>query len=55
MHKIIEKILEPSRIEVGSNFKLKIKAIRYATYNELKGRLNYTNIQNYEYKNLKGE
>ena len=55
MQKIIEKILEPSQIETGSNFKLKIRAIRYANYSEVKGRLNYTNIQNYEYKNLKGE
>ena len=55
MPKIIEKILEPSRIETGSIFKLKIKAIRYATYKEVKNKLNYTNIQNFEYKTLKGE
>jgi len=55
MQKIIEKIIEPSHIEVGSTFLLKIKAIRYATYQELKNRLNYTTIQQYTYSQLKGE
>lgn len=55
MKKIIEKIIEPSHIEVGSTFLLKIKAIRYATYQELKNRLNYTTIQQYTYSQLKGE
>lgn len=55
MSKIIEKVIEPSRIEVGSIFKIKVKAIRYATYREVKNRLDYTSIQDYEYKTLKGE
>lgn len=55
MQKIIEKIIEPSHIEVGSTFLLKIKAIRYATYQELKNRLDYTTIQQYTYSQLKGE
>ena len=55
MSKIKEIILEPSRIEVGSTFMLKIKAIRSATYYELKTRLNYTTIQNYTYGELKGD
>ena len=55
MSKIIEKIIEPSRIEVGSIFKLKIKAIRYATYKELKDGFTYTTIQDYTYSELKGE
>lgn len=55
MQKIIEKIIEPSHIEIGSTFLLKIKAIRYATYQELKNRLNYTTIQQYTYSQLKGE
>ena len=55
MKKIIEKIIEPSHIEVGSTFLLKIKAIRYATYQELKNRLDYTTIQQYTYSQLKGE
>ena len=53
--KIIEKIIEPSRVEIGSIFKLKIKAIRYATYQEMKNRLNYTTTENYTYNDLKGE
>lgn len=55
MQKIIEKILEPSRIETGSNFKLKIKAIRYATYSEIKGRFHYDVLKKYQYNFLKGE
>lgn len=53
-NKIIEKILEPSKIYVGSNFLLKIKAIRYATYEEIKART-YNNIKSYTYKELKGD
>lgn len=52
--KIIEKIIEPSKILAGSNLKLKIKAIRYATYRELKEK-QYRNIKTYDYKTLKGE
>ena len=47
MQKIIEKFTEPSRIETGSSFTLKIKAIRYATYQELKNRLTYTQTEAY--------
>ena len=54
VNKIIEKILEPSRIETGSNFLLKIKAIRYATYEELKTKT-YNEVKNYTYSELKGE
>lgn len=35
-NKIIEKIIEPSKIVVGSTFTLKIKAIRYMTCAEMK-------------------
>ena len=35
MNKIIEVITEPARVETGSKFVLKIKAIRYLTYKEL--------------------
>lgn len=38
----------------GSSFKLKIKAIRYATYSELKERT-YNTIKTFKYKNLKGD
>ena len=35
-NKIIEKIIEPTKVYVGSSFKLKIKAIRYLTCKEAK-------------------
>lgn len=54
MFEIKEKILEPSKIYVGSSFLLKIKAIRSTTYNELKIK-NYTYIKTYKYKDLKGD
>lgn len=55
MNKIVEIQVEPSRVEVGSTFKLKVKAIRYATYDEIKTKLTYTTIENYTYNELKGE
>ena len=55
MSKIKEIILEPSKIYAGSNFLLKIKAIRYATYQELKQKKTYLTVQDYSYSNLKGE
>lgn len=36
MSKIIEKIVEPDKIHVGSTFKLKVKVIRYITCKEAK-------------------
>ena len=54
MNKIVEKIIEPSRIEVGSIFKLKIKAIRYMSYEEMKERTVYK-IKQYTVAELKGE
>ena len=53
-NKITEIITEPNKIHVGSVFKLKIKAIRYATYNELKTKT-YNEVKNYTYSKLKGE
>lgn len=53
--KITEVQVEPSKVEVGSTFKLKIKAIRYATYNEVKTKLTYNTLKNYTYGQLKGE
>ena len=53
-NKIIEIITEPNKIYVGSSFKLKIKAIRYATYNEVKTKT-YNQIKSYTYNQLKGE
>lgn len=54
MSKIIEKVLEPSKIEVNSIFKLKIKAIRYLIYIEVK-ELEIGEIKKYTVKQLKGE
>ena len=54
MNKITEKIIEPNKVYVGSTFKLKIKAIRYMTYRETKTK-NYNYIDDFEYKDLKGE
>ena len=55
MNKIIDKITEPSRIEVGSSFLLKIKAIRYATYKEIQPKT-YQHVNDaFTYKELKGD
>lgn len=53
-NKIIEKILEPSKIHVGSNFLLKIRVIRYATYEELKSKT-YNIVKTFNYKELGGK
>lgn len=53
-NKITEIIVEPTKLYVGSSFRLKVKAIRYATYNELKP-FNYNEVKNYTYKELKGD
>lgn len=54
MSKIIEKIVEPDEITVGSTFKLKVKVIDYLTYRELKTKT-YNYYKNLRYKDLKGE
>lgn len=53
MQKIQEIILEPDKIRVGSTFRLKVKAINYLTYKELKSQ-NYNYFKDYEYKDVKG-
>lgn len=55
MNKIIEKIVEPNKLYVGSTFLLKIKAIRYLTYQEVKDNFTYTTIQEKTYSTLKGD
>ena len=59
MHnKIKEIILEPTKINVGSLFKLKIKAIQYLTYLEIKtedSTNTYNKLKQFTYKELKGE
>lgn len=54
-NKITEILVEPSKVETGSTFMLKIKAIRYATYKELKDKLTYNTLKDYTYGELKGE
>ena len=53
LNKIIEVLTEPSEIYKGSNFLLKIKVIRYITYDEAKTKT-YNEIKNYTYNELKG-
>ena len=45
-NKIIEIITEPDKIRVGSTFLLKVKAISYLTYNEVKTKT-YSYMKNY--------
>ena len=51
--KIQEIIVEPTKVKVGSAFRLKVKTINYLTYKEMKTK-NYKYFKNYKYKNLKG-
>ena len=53
MNKIIEKITEPSKVYVGSVFKLKIKAIRYMTCREMKT-ITCLGAKNYKCKEVTG-
>lgn len=58
MNKIQEVILEPSVIYTGSKFKIKIRAIRGATYQELVDKAyKYQTLKdkNITYGDLKGE
>ena len=54
MKKIIEKIVEPASIRVGSTFKLKVKAIMYLTYSEI-NQLKVSKLREFKVKQLKGE
>ena len=54
-NKIVEIQVEPSRVEVGSTFKLKVKAKRSATYQEIKDNKSYLQLKSYTYGQLKGE
>lgn len=53
-NKITEVIIEPTTIYTGDRFKLKVKAIRYVTYDELR-ELTYNQVRNFTWGNLKGE
>ena len=52
--KIVETIVEPNKIEVGTRFKLKVKVIEYLTYSEIKN-LSTLQLKKYSPKQLKGE
>jgi len=54
-NKIEEIIVEPVHIETGSTFKIKIKAKRSATYQEIKDNKSYLQLKSYTYGQLKGE
>ena len=53
-NKITEVIIEPTNVYTGDRFRLKVKAIRYLTFNELK-ELTYNQVRNFTWGNLKGE
>lgn len=55
MNKIKEILVEPNKIEVGSTFLLKIKAIRYLTYREIKENKTYTELKDLTFGQLKGD
>ena len=54
-NKITEILVEPSKVETGSTFKIKIKAKRSATYQEIKDYKTYLQLKSYTYGQLKGE
>lgn len=54
MSKIIERIVEPNHIEVGSTFKLKVRVIEYLAYSEIK-ELTVEQLKKYTTSELKGE
>ena len=54
-NKIINVLVEPSKVYQGSTFLLKIKAKRYASYDNIKNKLTYTTLEDYTYNQLKGE
>ena len=51
--KIVETIVEPQKIEVGSKFKIKVKVIEYLTYSEIKN-LTISQLKQYSINQLKG-
>lgn len=53
-NKIIEKLIEPVKVETGSIFKIKIKAVRGLTYTEIQN-LTYRELKVYTYSQLKGD
>lgn len=54
MNKIKEILVEPNIVYTGSKVKIKIKAVRGATYEELKS-ISWNELKKYTYSELKGE
>lgn len=54
MSKIKEIILEPSKMRVGDTFKIKVRAIRHATYAEIKD-MKIQELEEYTVGELKGD
>lgn len=54
MSKIQEIIIEPNCVVVGAIFKLKVKAVEYLTYSEIK-ELTVEQLKQYTTSELKGE
>lgn len=55
MNKIKEIIIEPQPLYVNSNFKIKIKAQRGATFQELKDKMTFNDLKEYSFNDLKGD
>ncbi len=53
-NKIIDIIVEPTPVYEGSTFRLKVKAIRGLTYEELKT-ITYEDLKDYTYSEVKGD
>ena len=54
MSKIREIITEPSKMYAGETFKIKIKAIRYLAYEEIK-QLTISKLKEFTVSQVKGE
>lgn len=54
MNKIVRVVTEPSPVYIGQEFKLRVKAIRGLTFEELK-ELTFTKVTQYTFGELKGE
>ena len=54
MNKIAEIRIEPSEIYTGQKFKLKVKAIRFVTFDELK-EITFNQVKDFTFGELKGD
>lgn len=53
-NKIVEVRIEPTEVYTNQKFKLKVKAIRYLTFEELKT-LTFDQVKQFTFGQLKGE